>query len=292
MNIKNLQKFFTDTFKECQKKHIILLASSSSFFLLLTTVPFILLLAKVIGVIFGQSANQLNEIFDKVSFLFPKNLELVIFFLKGLIFKTIFATKHFTFINLIFLALSSLGFINSIWRGLFIITHDYKLSAFAKFLKGIVIISISIVFLWFALFLPTLLEGLNHIISLPLISHALKFLSIQNTFIIEAKTLSKAHIISFLGITVYLSVLFHYLLQKLSSFKVNLVTASIFSSSLILLKHGLVLYVKMIKTNHVQGEGLYYSFTLAFTWVFVSMILFYFSLIFSIELNKFLLKKG
>lgn len=283
---------FCSTIKdECDKKHILTLASSSSFFLILTFVPFTLLLTRALGLFLGVIGDGETSQFDLLvsysSRFIPANLTGVVKVLSGLLKNALFAQGKYTIINFVFLFISSLGFINSIWRALSIITNDKNMNSIKKVLKGGGLIGIAFTFFIVVFFLPMIFKGLSFILSLKYVAKVLNFLHIKDLMTAENFEFFGMDFISFGLIIVFFTFLFKYILHPRVNLKSSLVGSLVFSLSMILLKGTFFLYVQLVKDGLMQNYGASYSLVLMFVWIFISMTIFYFSVIFTLTYSEY-----
>ena len=146
------------------EKHGLTLASSSSFFAIITSVPFFLLTIRGIGYFLGNLTRTQKYLFVLGNRFFPDVAPQLLLQAQNLIRGPLFANNNFTFINFLFLIISAITFLNSIWMGIYFITEDKNILSFWKILKGFVIIGITLLMLAMIFVLP------------PIIIYIIKFL--------------------------------------------------------------------------------------------------------------------
>jgi membrane protein len=271
---------------ECESKHIVMLASSSSFFLILTFVPFILLLTRALGIFFGPEGEKFQLIMDYLAQLTPPNLNGVLVILENLLKNALYAKTKFTTLNLFFLLISSFGFINSVWRAMAIITEERAMRSFKRLIKGLGALGISFTFFLIIFWIPILMRGINYVLSLKYIQDFIEFLHLEKILDMGVNAFFGIDIFSYALIIFFFAILFKYILHPRVNFKSALVGASFFGFSMVGIKSSFYFYVDLTKNGLVQNYGASYTFVLMFIWIFVSMIIFYFSVIFSLVFHE------
>src|SRR5690606_27793536 len=91
------------------------LAAASSFDFFLTVVPMVLLLARALGFIFGDLNSVLDRLFIVATSFFPGFTTDFLMGLKDIVRTALFGPTQLTVVNIIFLVISSLTFVNSLW---------------------------------------------------------------------------------------------------------------------------------------------------------------------------------
>ena len=280
-------KFSLTLYKECKSKHILTLASSSSFFLLITFVPFTLLIVKALGFVIGGQEDQYHLILNYVKQLVPSNLKGVVDIFSKVLQKALFAKGSHTIINFSFLFLSTLGFVNSIWRALGLITGEKEINSLMKVVKGIGIVGLAFIFFLVMFFMPVIIELLQHIVELGFVVNTLAFLNLDKVLSVQNISVYTMDFLSFALIVGFFTSLFKYILHPRVKTKSALVGAFVFSTLMIILKTSFYLYVDLTKSGLVQNYGASYSIVLMFVWILSSMAIFYFSVIFTLTYCTF-----
>lgn len=272
--------------KECEDKHIITLASSSSFFLILTFVPFTLLLTRVLGFVVGPESGKFQLLMNYLSQLTPPNLDGVLIIIEGLLKKSLYAKSQFTLMNLIFLLLSSFGFINSVWRAIAIITEEKAMRSITRLFKGLGALGISFIFFLVIFWIPILMRGVSFVLESDFVQGFLRFLKVERVMDYGFDLFFGVDIFSYALIILFFGVLFKYILHPKVNFKSALVGASFFGFSMVGIKSSFYFYVDLTKNGLMQNYGASYTFVLMFVWILVSMIIFYFSVIFTLVFHE------
>lgn len=272
--------------KECEDKHIITLASSSSFFLILTFVPFTLLLTRVLGFVVGPESGKFQLLMNYLSQLTPPNLDGVLIIIEGLLKKSLYAKSQFTLMNLIFLLLSSFGFINSVWRAIAIITEEKAMRSVTRLFKGLGALGISFIFFLVIFWIPILMRGVSFVLESDFVQGFLRFLKVERVMDYGFDLFFGVDIFSYALIILFFGVLFKYILHPKVNFKSALVGASFFGFSMVGIKSSFYFYVDLTKNGLMQNYGASYTFVLMFVWILVSMIIFYFSVIFTLVFHE------
>lgn len=283
MNYKNI---LINTKKRFENSNVITLASSSSFFFILTFVPTVLLLVRLLGSVLGENSPSLSIISKYISFLVPQNVQGVVPMIKNIIQKPMFASGSYTFFNLIFLAVSSLGFFNSIWRNLTIITEDSSYNTVKKYVKGLGAMLIAFAFLLITFFFPMISNGLFSIMESTPIMKILEVLKIVSLIESIDLLMTRFDYISYILISIFMIILFKYILFSKVRTKSAAVGAILFTISLALIKSSFYLYANLVSQGLLKNYGASYIIVLMYIWVFVAMVLFYSSIILCLEYEK------
>ena len=284
VKIKVALEFLKELKRQCELKHIVMLASSSSFFLILTFVPFALLLTRALGLFFGPEGEKFQLIMDYLTQLTPPNLNGALVIIENLLKNALFAKTEFTTLNFIFLLISSFGFINSVWRAMAIITEQKAMKSFTRLVKGIGALGISFTFFLIIFWLPILIRGVDFILSLKYVANFVRFLHLEHLLDLGVNAFFGVDLFSYALIIIFFAILFKYILHPRVDFKSALAGAAFFGFSMVGIKSSFFFYVALTKNGLVQNYGASYSFVLMFIWIFISMIIFYFSVIFSLVL--------
>ncbi len=283
MNYKNI---LISTKKKFEDSNVITLASSSSFFFILTFVPTVLLLVRLLGSVLGENSQSLSIISKYISFLVPQNVQGVVPMIKNIIQKPMFASGSYTFFNLVFLAVSSLGFFNSIWRNLTIITEDSSYNTVKKYVKGLGAMLIAFAFLLITFFFPMISNGLFSIMESTPIMKILETLKIVSLIETIDLLMTRFDYISYILISIFMIILFKYILFSKVKTKSAAVGAILFTISLALIKSSFYLYANLVSQGLLKNYGASYIIVLMYIWVFVAMVLFYSSIILCLEYEK------
>lgn len=290
VNVNNLKIVTKSVYKESQRVNLITLASSSSFYLILTFIPTMLLLTRLVGLFIPEGGQASKVVTGYLGLFIPSHLEGAIEMIGGILSKALYAKGSYTFFNFAVLATSCFGFINSIWRNLAIITHDKSYNSVKKYYKGIIFLAIGLIFLLCVFFLPMLIGFLISLLKFPFIMNILEYFNVADLYTKVLGYIESAKYISYLLTLVFASVFFKFILLNKVDFKRAFLGAFIFTSLLSIVRVSFYLYANMVTSGLLNNYGASYIVVLMYIWVFLSMILFYSSIVVSLEMMKFKLK--
>ena len=130
------------------------LASSSSFYALITVIPFLLLTVRGIGYLLGNVNRTQKYLFVLGGRFFPEVAPQFLLTIQDVLKGPLFAGNQFTVLNFLFLLVTTITFLNSIWMGIFFITEDKSILSFWRILKGFVIVGITLLMVLVFFMLP------------------------------------------------------------------------------------------------------------------------------------------
>jgi membrane protein len=260
------------------------LASSSSFYALITIVPFALLMVRGIGYFLGNLDKTQKYLFLIGSQFFPEVAPQLLTRLQLLIKGPLFAGTNFTVLNFLFLAVSTITFLNSIWMGIYFITGDKNILSLWRILKGFVIIIMTLCMLGLIFILPPIIIYIIKFFQSNAITHFLydnfDFLRPIMNFILKVN-LKKSYWLNsnILHITI-LIVYFTALYRWLFSWKIKLheafVAAIAFSLSVFLGKSIFWVYIYYVRTSLMRNYGDLYTTVMGVIWLFYLMCFFFY----------------
>jgi membrane protein len=283
-----MTSFFKDLYQECDKKHILTLASSSTFFLILTFVPALLLLTRFLGFFLGGESAKVSMILGYASHFLPPNLTGMMDILDKLLNNALFAQGPYTLFNFVFLTILSLGFINSIWRSIAIITEDQSMNSIKKIVKGVGTLAMGLGFLLLLFWMPVLFKGLSYLFKSDLFLAATRmFIRGGQVNFVDDGLITFFNILAYILFAVFISVLFKYLLHRGADWVSSFSSGVFFTFAIYVLKQLFFLYVGLAKDGLVQNYGASYSIVLVLIWCLCAMSLFYFSLILALLVKRY-----
>ena len=288
MKLRNkYYQYLKNIINECSRVNLVTLASSSSFYLILTFIPTMLLLTRIVGFFLPEDGESTRIITKYLGLIIPTNLQGAIEIIGKILSKALYAKGSYTIFNLVILAGSSMGFINSIWRNLSIITHDNSYNSLKKYLKGFVFLAIGITFFLCVFFLPTLLSFIFTMLKIPFILNILNYFSLSELYQSVLEYLNSAEYISYVLTVLFATLFYKFILFDKVDTKRAAIGAFLFTSSLSLVRVTFYLYADMVTSGLLSSYGASYIIVLMYIWVFLIMVLFYSSIIISLELMKF-----
>ncbi len=288
---KSFLRFCITLTKDCDRSHLGILAASSSFYLILTFVPLVLVLTRILGYFFGPEGEKFDLLMVYVYELIPPHLDGVVNIIADMLKKSLFANKGFSIINTFFLMISSLGFINSIWRALSVITGEKNASQLVKTIKGVGVLAITCGFLTLAFIIPILFQLLAKVSEIGYIAKIIAFFKIEKIFEILNSLVFGADVVSVIMIIVFMMSILRYILHPRVNLKSALLGSGIFTILIILVKSLFFYYVSFVEAGMVANYGASYALILLFIWILFSMLVFYFSVLLSLNFHKFYYKK-
>ncbi len=279
-------KRFWAAIKLFDERRCLTLAAASSFYLIITTVPLALLMLRVVGIVLGDLVKTEQFFFGLLVKAFPQATPELVTMLRKIIAGPLFGEGGMTLFNIGVLAFTSLGLVNSLWNGIFLITEDKELLSWKNYLSGLVVLLMTAVMLialfalppmilWIIAFLSSngLLDYLSTII--PNFHHVQRWLLWGAGW---AELLVRSYWFYSAILVSYFALLYRWLFHQKLRMRVAILAATIFVSGLIFGKWAFALYFSYAKHNLERQYGSYYSFIAALMWVLVVMALFYFGL--------------
>lgn len=204
--------------------------------------------------------------------------------LKKVIEGPIFSESKFNIVNVFILIASSLTFTNVIWNGLFLITGDKSYVSRWKYVKGLVIILVTIVIMLFTLIMPTMIFMLvdfaknntitdflyNYFDNLRPLIDSLKVMTFDFQYMLVTNLLPA--IIFILFFTFLYRWFFNW---RISSGQALLGTMT-FVISLLVGKSLFLIYFIYMRQNLLLKYGDFYTFVVALIWIFQVMVFFFY----------------
>ena len=271
--------FIKEIFLESYRKHILLLSSSSTFFLMISIIPLLLLSLKTVGLIMGNPQEQAVYILKIIVYFLPDNLQGLANPIKSLVMNSLFASKELTTINITFLIISAFGFINSIWRGLLVISEDNSVFSFYRYIKYVVILLITIVFFILLLLIPFLLKTFEKFLELEIIRSSITFLQLDTLVNIGKDYILTNDYLVWVALIIYMLLFFKIILGDRVRWRVAVIGNSTFFGFLFILRTVFNYYMNIAQKGLVTNYGAYYSFIFIIFWMFAFLTIFYFSVI-------------
>lgn len=260
------------------------LASSSSFYALITIVPFALLMVRGIGYFLGNLDRTQKYIFLIGSRFFPEVAPQLLLKLQTLIKGPLFAGTNFTLLNFIFLAVTTITFLNSIWMGIFFITEDKTILSTWRILKGFVIIAMTLLMLGLVFILPPIIIFLikfmqtnlitqffwdNFEILRPMIRVIMK-INLKKSYWLNSNMLHISILI------VYFTALYRWLFSWKIQLHEAFVAALTFTLSVFIGKSLFWIYIFYVRTNLIRNYGDLYTSVVGVIWLFYLMCFFFY----------------
>ena len=260
------------------------LASSSTFYALITVVPFILLLVRGIGFFLGNINQTQKYLFILAGRFFPTTAPQLLLTIQGLIKGPLFAGSKFTILNFIFLAITTITFLNSIWMGIYFITEDKSILSVWRILKGFVIIGLTLIMLA-ALFLlpPAIIFVVKFIQTNALTQFFYETFDFLRPILIYIKKINlrksywlNSSILHISIIIVYFTVLYRWLFSWKIQLKEAFVAALAFSVSIFLGKSLFWIYFYYVRNSLMRNYGDLYTSVVGVIWLFYLMCFFFY----------------
>jgi membrane protein len=260
------------------------LASSTSFYALITVVPFALLMVRGIGYFLGNLDRTQKYIFLLGSQFFPEVAPQLLMRLQVMIKGPLFAGANFTLLNFIFLAITTITFLNSIWMGIFFITDDKSILSPWRILKGFVIIGMTLLMLGVFFILPPVIITVVKFMQTNPVTHFFydnfDFLRPVMNFVLKVN-LKKSYWLN--SNTLHITILIVYftaLYRWLFSWKIQLheafVAALSFSFSVFIGKSIFWVYIYYVRSSLMRNYGDLYTSVMGVIWLFYLMCFFFY----------------
>jgi membrane protein len=283
--------FFKDVFTNLYRGAILFyqkkgttLASSSSFYALITVVPFILLMVRGVGYFLGNLNRTQKYLFIIGEQFFPEVAPELLLKVQLLIKGPLFAGTNFTLLNFIFLAVTTLTFLNSIWMGIFFITGDKNILSLWKILKGFVIIGMTLLMIGLIFILPPIIIFIIKFVQTnyltrfiydnfeflrPLLNFLLN-INLKKSYWLNSNTLHITVLIA------YFTALYRWLFLWKIEMKEAFVAAMAFSVSVFLGKSLFWIYIYYVREGLMRNYGDFYTSVVGVVWLFYLMCFFYY----------------
>ncbi|MCO4793934.1 MAG: YihY/virulence factor BrkB family protein [Bacteriovoracaceae bacterium] len=275
---------YIEAFKLFRHRRAMTLAAASSFYLILTIIPFFMLLVRTVGLFMGDVRETGHQILTMGQNLFPEKSSQMISLVEKIVEGPLFSGASFNIFNLLILIFSSLTFTNIIWSGLYLITEDKRHISSWKYLKGLVIILVTIVIFCVTLILPPVVQMFMELIqNNPMVSFlqekypdgssAFGFLS---SIKYGAEYLIQSHLLHASVFLVYFTFLYRWFFNwKISNSQAMVGTLTFVGALLVgkLLFYGYFVY---LRSNLVANYGDYYTLVVALLWIFQLMCFFFY----------------
>lgn len=260
------------------------LASSASFYALITVVPFALLMVRGIGYFLGNLDRTQKYIFLIGSKFFPEVAPQLLSNLQQLIKGPLFAGANFTLLNFVFLVVSTITFLNSIWMGIFFITDDKSILSPWRILKGFVIVGMTLTMLAMIFVLPPIIIYTIKFIQTNLLTHflydnfdllqpAIKFIlkiNLRKSYWLNSNMLHVSILI------VYFTTLYRWLFAWKIQLHEAFVAAITFSFSVFIGKSIFWIYIYYVRKNLMTNYGDLYTSVMGVIWIFYLMCFFFY----------------
>ena len=262
-------------------------AAGCSFFALISVVPLFLLVIRVVGWLIGNELQTLEQLIAGLNTIFP-NIDIDVFDrLKRLLQGPLYATKSFTFFNLVLLTFSSLSLFNHIHSGLYLMTEEKRYLSLGMRIQGIVLIGFIISFVTFSLSVPVIIKAVIELLSKNWIMDFLwEYLPISRGMISWFASLGpqsglffKSQI--FHGISFWLGFFFFYRWLfgwRRTGAKAALLSSGVFVFLILGLKYGFWIYFSEARAGLIQNYGDYYTIIVGMIWLFLAMCFFFYSI--------------
>lgn len=260
------------------------LASSSSFYALITVVPFALLLVRGIGYFLGNLDRTQKYLFIIGSRFFPEIAPQLLTKLQLLIRGPLFAGANFTLLNFIFLAVTTITFLNSIWMGIYFITEDKSILSPWRILKGFVIIGMTLMMLALVFVLPPVIIFVvkfmqtnmltqffwdNFDFLRPMLKYILK-INLRKSYWLNSNMLHISILI------IYFTALYRWLFSWKIQMREAFVAAMAFTLSVFIGKYIFWIYIYYVRTSLMRSYGDLYTTVMGVIWLFYLMCFFFY----------------
>lgn len=233
-----------------------------------------------------DTIKMIEGLFDLALKVAPDVAPKMLLQVKGIVKNALFAQNKFTLINTLLLVWTSLTFTQSLWTGLFAITAEESLLKWKNRVKGLLLISLTVFFIFLGLSIPSLIYmAVKFIQNNSMISALIKFFPLIKQIIkpvleLELGTsfLVKTNSLAFLIYYIYFIFLFRWIFPKKISYLHSLIGATTFVLGLIISRSGFWIYMNYVRDNLIRSYGDYYTFILGIIWVYFVMGLFFYTL--------------
>ena len=260
-----------------------MLAASASFYALLALIPLLLLNLRIVGWILGDIEEGKQRFFAAIADFFPEISPEILARVESIISSLLFSAHSFTWLNLLILIFSSLGFLNSLWNGIYLLTYERSTISWTRHLKGLVIIGVTTLLVSFMmLLLPMLIRLMS------LLHNSILVLFFERTLpgfegIVNALApifwsldwLLNSNLVHGGALVVYFTLLYRWFYSWRISFKHSLLGALAFVFTLVTGKNFLWFYLEWVGKDIIQNYGEFYLLFVGMLWIFLSSCAFF-----------------
>lgn len=259
-------------------------AAAACFYLILTSIPFLLLTARILGFFLGDLKEVGDQIISMGEQLFPEASTELLTQMSTVLNGPIFVNSKLNIVNIFILVASSLTFTNVIWNGLYLITDDRSYISKWKYLKGLVIILLSIVITMVVLVIPPLTYMLvSFVKNNPVVDFfysnfeslkpAIEYFK-NKTF--TADDLISANIFPGIIFILFFTFLYRWFFNWKIGNKDALVGSLTFVVALLVGKNLFLFYFVYFRQNLLIRYGDFYTLIVALIWIFQVMVFFFY----------------
>lgn len=260
------------------------MAAAASFYLILTIVPTSLFLITIVGEAMGDLLEIKKWIFSFGENFIPEAGKLFFEKLQNFLDGPLLSNSKFTIINLAFLAYSGISFINTIHNGLFLISDDRSHISWWRYIRGMILIGSSILFLLILLSLDPLIVFALDLIKNNFLTNILVSLFDSLRPVVDLLTtieqsrgfLLKSSIFYFLVLGLYFSFVYRCFFNWKVSFKRSLMASSFFVFLLLMGKNLFWVYMMYGRQALIKNYGDFYTAVVVLIWIYLLMSFFYF----------------
>ncbi len=283
--MKKIKDLFISATNIFNNREVSLIAAASTFYAILCLIPLSLLLIRVLGLFLGDEQSAKVQIYNLINTLYPQGQSETILMFQKILDGALFQGGPLTYLNIFLLAWASLAFFNTVWRGISVIAENPKVNSIILRLKGLLVIGLTIVLFTLIFVIPTFLKFMTGVVKDNFIITSLKqhlpqTESILNFFLrleeMGMNLLLHSNLIPFILFLIYFTLLYKWLFQKKITLKGSIFGSLFFVLGAIFGKFLGSLYFSFAKKGLLQNYGDYYTFIMAFLWIFFVMCCFYY----------------
>jgi uncharacterized BrkB/YihY/UPF0761 family membrane protein len=271
-------------FKLYSSRKVSTLAAAASFYLILTIVPTSLLLITILGEAMGDLLEIKKWVFSFGANFIPEAGKIFFDRLQAFLDGPLLNNSKFTMVNILFLSFSGISFINTIHNGLFLISNDRTHISWTRYLRGMVLIGSSILFLIILLSLDPLIVFALGILKNNFLTNLLLSLFEGLKPLVDILTqiensrgfLLKSSAFYFLGLGLYFAFVYRWFFNWKISLKRTLMASSVFVFLLLIGKNLFWVYMAYGRQSLMKSYGDFYTVIIVFLWLYLLMSFFYF----------------
>jgi len=258
-------------------------AASSSFFVILSIIPFLLLVTRLVGLLFGDLEQVQNIIFGIGKEAFPGTTPEILMGIKNILKGPLFGKRAFTILNMLILGFSSLSLFNSIMSALNVLKNE-KCHTFLKdYLIGVAIIFAAVLFILSMLILQPLILFVASILKYNVFVDIIyENLSVGSSIIDYLRSIDETQlfpvrnsIIQFILFFIYFAFVYSWLFKWKIKKREAFLSSGTFVILMIIGKYIFGIYFFTLRDHIIFLYGDYYTILLGALWVFFTMCFFY-----------------
>jgi|GEM_PF-618724 len=253
------------------------LAASISFYAMLSIIPLLLLCFRLVGLWVKDLKTFKYHLFNVGKKMFPSVAPDLVNQVEKLVSSHLYASNKWTYLNLAILAFSALSMFTAISNGVRWITGKQARNGWDAYLKGLLLIFVTVLFLILSLSIPPLLKlVIQFVASNDFVEFAVKYVPPLESLHDTVKSIKigryfffKSGLISFFIFLFYFTFVYKWFYPTKVFFKEAFASALSFVALLWGGKELFWIYLKFSKKGLVANYGANYTLIVGIMWIFI-----------------------